>query len=280
MNIKYNSKLLALVVVFAFDSGVQAKELARVNQKSITEFDLSITLVGMSETQRDRILKDPTLKQNMLLQAINQELLAQDAEKQKLNEDLRFKAELNYQKNLLLLNRLIETKIMPQITEEEARKYYQSHKKEKYTPHHLRLQQILVASEADAKDVLKRTKEPNSDFQAIAETFSIEPNAKNNRGEVGYVTASQLDPTLWEAANQAAVGEIVGPVKNLGGYHLIKIVDRKVSAPLEYEDVETQVRAALRDDLVAKHVAQLRKAAKVYVDQSVVVQSVSHNPER
>jgi peptidyl-prolyl cis-trans isomerase C len=264
---QFSSLIAVACVVSGQVSQVQAKEIARVNDKSISEMDLAITLVGMSEMQREKILQDPVIRQRMVLQAIDQELVAQEAEKLKFNEDPRFKKELNYQRNLLLMNYFIEKKIIPQISQGEAKKFYQRNKA-KFGINLVRIQQILVADEQLAKEVLAKVRAPQADFQRLAEAYSIDPTAKNNRGEVGYVAQGQVDSLLFDAAQAASVGSVVGPIRNLAGYHLIKVLDKKSGTPPEYDEIELQVKAALREELVQKYINNLRKSAKLAVNQA------------
>lgn len=99
---------------------------------------------------------------------------------------------------------------------------------------------ILVALPADASpadtlkawnramEILDRIKR-NESFSELAEKFSDDPTARNNRGSLGYFTAMQMVYPFETAAYSGKPGDVVGPVRTRFGYHLIKIEDRKPS---------------------------------------------------
>lgn len=64
-------------------------------------------------------------------------------------------------------------------------------------------------------------------FEALANTFSEDPSAKINRGDLGYFTAMQMVYPFEQAAYTTSPGSISMPVRTRFGYHLVKITDRK-----------------------------------------------------
>lgn len=65
------------------------------------------------------------------------------------------------------------------------------------------------------------------DFGHLATTFSEDPSAKSNKGDLGFFTALQMVYPFENAAYGAKVGDLVGPVRTQFGYHLIKVTDRQ-----------------------------------------------------
>ena len=83
---------------------------------------------------------------------MNQELLAQEGEKLKLDQEPEFKAQLAAARKQLLVARLLGKK--RQISQSDAKKYYEAHK-DTYSTAQVRVQQILVSDETEARNVLK-----------------------------------------------------------------------------------------------------------------------------
>ena len=50
-----------------------------------------------------------------------------------------------------------------------------------------------------------------------------------------------------EAAFNAEIGEIVGPVQTQFGYHLIKVEDKREERTAEFEQVESRIRRTLEN---------------------------------
>ena len=77
----------------------------------------------------------------------------------------------------------------------------------------------------DIKYALQRINNGIS-FEEVARNYS-EDNSAQNGGDLGYFGRGKMVPEFEEAAFNANVGEIVGPVKSKFGYHIIKVTDQK-----------------------------------------------------
>ena len=66
-------------------------------------------------------------------------------------------------------------------------------------------------------------------FEQLAKEFSEDTNSKDNGGDIGYFSA--LFPSgfyrMEEAAYTTPVGQVVGPVRTVSGYHIIKVTDKR-----------------------------------------------------
>jgi parvulin-like peptidyl-prolyl isomerase len=165
---------------------------------------------------------------------------------------------------------VVEKNLGSKLTDSAAKKYYELHKS-RFSTDQVHVQHLLTADEPSARELLKKVKEPNADFQEIAEKQSRDPSAKNNRGDLGFIGYdSPFVQEFKDAAFQGAENEIIGPVKTLYGYHLIKIVDKKSGKILQFDEVELKVRNAMRQDLVGAYVGKLKQQAKVQVDDKAV----------
>lgn len=262
--------LFAVVASVASTSSAWAADLAKVNGKPITERDLSSALGNLNEGQREKVLKDVNTRRRILDGVIEQELLAQEGEKQKIDQEADYKTAVAAFRKNFLASRVLQKSIGNKLTDSAAKKYYEAHKND-FSTEQVHAQHILVSDEAQARDILKQAKAKDADFQALAEKFSKDPSAKNNRGDLGYFgrDAAFIDE-FKNAAFGGKVGEIVGPIKTEYGYHVIKVVDKKSGKPLEYDEVELRVKGMMRQELAQQYVANLKKQAKIEVDQKAI----------
>lgn len=96
---------------------------------------------------------------------------------------------------------------------------------------------LLIAPDASPADTLKafnRLNEIRNDvvsgkltFDNAAETFSEDPSAKDNKGDLNFATAFQL---IYEYENEAyntPVGQISRVFRTQYGYHILKVVDKR-----------------------------------------------------
>jgi len=117
----------------------------------------------------------------------------------------------------------------------------------------VRARHILVASEAEAQDVLRRL-EAGEDFAALAQELSLDPSAQGDQGDLGLVTRSQLPEALADAALGAGLNEVFGPVQTEYGYHIAKVTERTVNmlTPDQYDEAKAMhFQNWLRDEVRA-----------------------------
>ncbi len=261
--------VLALAAVLASATAWSA-DLAKVNGQVITDRDLEIALSGLNEGQRDKVLSDALSRMEVLDRLIDEEVLAQQGEAEKMDQDQTFKDALKVFRRQYLANRVLQKHVAPKITDKAVKAHYESNKRE-YSTDAVHVQHILLETEAQALDMLKKAKAADADFQELAEKNSKDPSAKNNRGDLGVVTrSSPFVPEFKNAAFDAEIDEVIGPVKTAFGYHLIKVVDKKIGKPLDFSDVELRVRNDYQQVQVEKYLDQVKKKAKIAVDEKAV----------
>lgn len=259
------SIVLGGMASFAFAS----VELAKVNGKSISDNDLILSLSGLNEGQRANILKDSNTKRQILNSVIDQEVLVQEAEKQKLDQDQEYKDALVAFQKQYLSSKVLQRNLSSRLTDSAAKKFYDQNKNTKYNTDRAHVMHILVADEEQAKDLAKKAK-AGADFRELAEKFSKDTTVKRNGGDLGTIDRSRMDLAFTNAAFGGKAGEIVGPVKTSYGYHVIKIIDKKLGKALEYSDVELRVKSELRNQMAQEYIGKLRAASKIQVNDKSV----------
>ena len=264
------SPLLIALAAFAFAGVAQAKDLAKVNGRVVTDKDVQAALSTLNEGQRTNVLKDVNTRRQVLNSVIEQEVLVQEAEKEKLDQDTDFKEAMAAFKRQFLASRVLQKNLGSKFTDSAAKKYYEGHKS-KFSTDQVHALHILVKEELEAQELIKKTKAMNKDeFKDLAEKVSKDPSAKNNRGDLGFFGRDRMVAEFTDAAFGGKEGAIVGPVKTSYGYHVIKVIKKRIGKPLEFSEVELKVKNELRNELTANYVANLRKQAKVEVDDKAV----------
>jgi peptidyl-prolyl cis-trans isomerase C len=266
MNLKkiaVGSLLIVLPVV------AWSMEVAKVNGKTLTDKDMVDSLGTLNETQRKDVMNDPNSRHQVVNSLIDQELLAQEAEKEKLDQDDDYKMAIANFKKQYLSNRVLQRNLSAKFTDSAAKHFYQDNQ-DRYSTSQVHAMHILVGDETQAREILKMAKDPKNDFQALAEKYSKDPSAKNNRGDIGFFGRDRMVPEFTSAAFDAKEGEIVGPIKTSYGYHIIKVIEKKVGKVLEYSDVEARVKNDLQTELTATYLRKLRAQAKVSIDDKAL----------
>lgn len=81
-----------------------------------------------------------------------------------------------------------------------------------------------------ADSLLKVIKKDSSKIETLAKSFSDDPSAQTNNGDLGWFTDGMMVYTFNEFVQDNKVGTI-GMVETPFGYHIIKVTDRNEAAP-------------------------------------------------
>jgi peptidyl-prolyl cis-trans isomerase SurA len=153
-----------------------------------------------------------------------------------------------------------------QITEEEARQYYQLHQQEFVDPASVTLREILLEAPATsdeaaaageaaaekAKAVRARIA-AGEDFAKVAGEVSAAPS-KANGGLIGPIAIAELSTSLQQLLQKMKPGDVTEPIRATRGYQIIKLETMKQAAVQPFESVR---------DLVADKVYSERQRSEV-----------------
>jgi peptidyl-prolyl cis-trans isomerase SurA len=74
---------------------------------------------------------------------------------------------------------------------------------------------------------LRRRALAGEDFDMLAATYSEDPSAKEDKGNLGYFTALQMVYDFETAAYNTPVGQISEIIRTQFGYHIVKVINRR-----------------------------------------------------
>ena len=178
------------------------------------------------------LVKDESQKDlNQYLELfIGYKLKINKAYKLGLEKGGQYQTELKQYRSQLAKNYMTDSKV----TQELVQEAYQRSLKEVKASHIL----ILVDENATPADTLKAYHQiadirkkalAGEDFGALAEKYSQDPSAKENKGDLGYFTSFRMVYAFESAAYKTPVGKISNPIRTRFGYHLIKVTDERAN---------------------------------------------------
>lgn len=230
--------------------------LAVVAGENITNADLDVYLQRVPQEQR-MYATNPQFRGQFLEQLIEFRLFAKMGEDLKLQETEEFKNIIeNAKKEILAQMAMSEAMKGLAVTDEEVKAFYDNN------PHHFQkgemvsAKHILVKEEEKCKEILDSIRNEEKAFEAAAQEFSTCPSGSRG-GDLGEFGKGQMVKEFEDAAFNAEIGEIVGPVKTQFGYHLIKVEKKSEASVTPFEEVEEKIR---------KTVLQ-QKQSRVYTDK-------------
>jgi len=237
---------------------IKKNALALVNGRILTVEEVVKRVKKAPEVYQEYLKDDVRL---IVEDQINQDLLLQEAWKRRRRYQKKLAPLVRQYYQELLVKEFVEQEIVSRVPvpEEQLRSYYQTHLGDFLLPEKYRLQEIVVATQEDAENILNRLI-LGEDFEAVARRDSIS-SSRERGGDLGWIPRDKLDPVLQEVVSQMKPGQILGRViKTSVGYHIIKL---KAHEPERFQTFE-EARPYLRNLFIAQ---QKREAIEKYLRQ-------------
>ncbi len=277
---KFTVSIVIISLLFAFGACAQKGEqqkgpyLAKVGNVTITQADFEREIKSLPEFAQ-KFFQGPEGKEKFLDELVKKELLYQEALKKGLDKDAEFKKKIEDFRKITLITQLLEKEIetKAKLTEQDAKAYYDKHKDELASVSQIKASHILVKTEGEAKNILARIKK-GEDFAAIARKSSIDPGSAKNGGDLGFFSSGQMVPEFETVALKMKPGEISEPVKTKFGFHIIKVTDKKMGKPVEFEKVKSaimqRIAAEKQKEVFDSYIENLKKNAKVDINKDAL----------
>lgn len=260
-----------------------------VNAVAPTQVVMSVGDVKITAEQFDRLVDSLPAQYKAQAQGANRKqfadslvqmlVLAQEAKRQKLDQEEQFKILMNFQiDNMLATNMANELSKNNKPSDAELKKYYDDHKAdfEQAKLSHILIryqgtqaparpgQKDLTEAEALAKiQSLRQRIEGGEDFAKVAIAESDDTGSGAKGGDLGNVSHGQTVPEFESAAFALKPGEVSQPVKTQFGYHIIKLISLDAKP---FDTVRPDIERQLTPAIMQKAIADLVKKAAVTLD--------------
>ena len=165
------------------------------------------------------------------------------------------------------------------VAEEDARTYYSESPERFVSPEQRHVYSLTLGVEPSASsqewEAAGRQAEEllaqirgGADFSALARQHSSDPTASDG-GDMGFVHRGQLNEELEAALGDARRGALVGPVRTIYGFHLLKVTETRPPSPVTFAEVRDRLLRELGDkkcqDTRDAWLQHLRAQAKIVV---------------
>ncbi len=234
--------------------------IARVNGVDIKQSDLDFAtsevgprLASMPVADRRRVL---------LQYVIENELMAGAGQTDSLDKTATFPDREKYHQRRALRDAFFDAKITGAVTDADAKKIYDEKITELKPEQEVHARHILVATEAEAKEVAERLKK-GEDFATVAKEKSKDANAEG--GDLGFFARGQMLKPFEDAAFALDVGQISEPVQTQFGWHIIKVEEKRDQPLPTFDQVKEAIIAQLVQQKAQEVVTGLRDTAKIEV---------------
>jgi peptidyl-prolyl cis-trans isomerase SurA len=156
----------------------------------------------------------------------------------------------------MIVSRVQQNEVMAKIavTDDEARKYYESHLGEFTTSPTVTVREILVATPADPKglnvaadeaaqakaEAIRKRAAGGESFEKLASEVSDSPS-KANAGLIGPLSVNDISPDLRKMIEKMKPGDISEVVRNQRGYQIFKLETITATQTLSLEQAREQI---------------------------------------
>lgn len=256
-----------------------ARVLAKVGEREITLGEFAATLGRMDPFERLRYQSAERRKQ-LLEELVDLELLAQEARRRGLDRQPETQERVRQMLRDELLAQVRSGGAAPSdISEAEARRYYDEHRDDFREPERRRVAHLVVPSEAEAKQLLEKASQASpADWGKLVAEKSRDTRSKvaalppELAGDLGIVGppghARGENPNVPEQL-RAAVFEIdkVGGVlprvvAGPGGFHVVRMTGKTDARDRSFADAERSIRVALVQERIRAREAELETELK------------------
>lgn len=209
----------------------------------------------------------PELRQNVLNDLAVREVITQDIKKTGLlnkdNNALKLKLA---QQNAMLDLWFAEYFKTHQVTEADVKAEYDrqlAFSKEPKNSKQYEVAQIMVATEAEAQDIIKQIN-AGTKFEALAKEKSLEKVSGAQGGLVGWVFPSQLASPINDLIVSLGKGNITqSPVKTNNGWHVIKLDNIRPFEMPSFDQAKNTIAQELVQQRRQEAINALLKDAKI-----------------
>jgi hypothetical protein len=228
--------------------------------------DTAITLSDLRGRLRDARERGPQLDAKKFADFVVAEtVLAVDARGRKLDADPAVAAKLARERTKALAAATTELRLAAGVKPTEAELKNLFH----LSRDTVRVKLIVVIGREEAQGILDRLR-AGGDFAAESQR-TLDPGARERKGDAGYLTRGDMDAALAKAAFSAPLGTLVGPIEMKMGWAVASFTERAIADEAGFEAQRASLETYLKTRTVyaakAHYLESRRKQLKVTFDE-------------
>jgi peptidyl-prolyl cis-trans isomerase C len=254
---------LATAVTAVSGQEVPKGSFAVVNDQPLSEALLEVNVqANVQRGQPDT----PQLRARLAQELVGQEVLAQEAQKLKLDQTAQAQAVWAQMQQNFLTGLLLENFAQTNpVTEAQIKAEYDAFVKQMQGAKQYKLSIITVADQSRAKSLIAELQASKDKglFARLASKESIdESNAKG--GALDWLLPEQMLPAVGNVVVNLSKGQLSAvPIQTPAGWNVVRVDEIRGYTPPAMTEVEPQLRQAAAQKALAQYVQGLRQKAKI-----------------
>lgn len=208
----------------------------------------------------------PETRKQILEQLTMQTLVANEAVKKGLDKSPETTRQLEVIRTTLLAQAFVQDYIKANPVTDDMVKAEYDKMNAKSGGNEFKARHILVATEAEAKDIIAKLKKDAKAFAGLAKEKSMDPGSKGNGGDLGWFNPAGMVPEFGAAVAKLEKGKFTEePVKSQFGYHVIALDDSRPITPPPLEQVKEQLKQQVQRNNLKAFFDDMKAKAKIVV---------------
>jgi peptidyl-prolyl cis-trans isomerase C len=247
--------------------------VATYSGKKLTSADVLEEIERLPGPSR-AYLSAPDRKRQFVENLILNDLLFEEGKKQGYDKDPDIDRQVADMRKRLVVQKLMrELQKPPEITDEQAKQYYDDNPT-LYSTTQIKASHILVKDEETAKEIRAQLEKDPSKFAELAKEKSTDRTSGARGGDLGKFAQGRMVPEFEKVAFALKVDELSQPVKTQYGWHIILVTEREEGERKPFDQVKEQIRATMRNkalqDNMQTRFDALKKDADLQIDETVL----------
>ena len=234
-----------------------------------------IIAAGEGALRSDPFADDEEARRQALEQEIDLRISVNKARAAGLDEDPLFKARSQEFHKTRLIN-LHRERLLAGLepNDTELKRYYDANRTRILQPEARKVQMVVVETKDQAEQIKAEIEAGIVTMYQAAQQHSIAPKAKEDLGEIGWVSQGEALPALDQAIFALGPSEISAPVQTPAGWHLVTVQDMQEAKHTDFYEPGTRklTRREYLNDKLNAYTADLRRNhVTVEVNQDLLV---------
>ena len=281
--------LTAAILMAAFVTSASAQTLVTVNGEKIDSSAIDTHVQLIAQQSQGKVTDSQQLRAGLLNRMVTQTLVNQEAKKLKLEQSAAYKDALEksrasakqqgadkqanfkqqfaaYERDLLSDTYMYHVVSQNPVGEADVQKFYDEYKARYKGTDEVKLSEIFVSSEADAKAVVADLKK-GQNFADVAKAKSVDASAKQSGGvNPRYMPLKDLQesaPLVYGAVSKLKKGQYSQAVNAQNVWAVFKVDDKRAVDVPEFAKMKPAILNQLSNERINNAIGQLYQNADI-----------------
>ena len=281
--------LTAAILMAAFVASASAQTLVTVNGEKIDSSAIDTQVQLIAQQSQGKVTDSQQLRAGLLNRMVTQTLVNQEAKKLKLEQSVAYKDALEksrasakqqgadkqanfkqqfaaYERDLLSDTYMYHVVSQNPVGEADVQKFYDDYKARYKGTDEVKLSEIFVSSEADAKAVVADLKK-GQNFADVAKAKSVDASAKQSGGaNPRYMPLKDLQesaPLVYGAVSKLKKGQYSQAVNAQNVWAVFKVDDKRAVDVPEFAKMKPAILNQLSNERINNAIGQLYQNADI-----------------